>query len=146
MGSRGSVIPFFLEQAKIGELPITDPSMTRFNITLNEGVDMVIWSLENSFGGEIFIPKIPSFKVLDLADAIGPNCKKYNIGIRPGEKIHEMMITNSDSQSTIDSVITLQYFQQNMRVFQDIAIKDLNQNMLKTIFLIVPIQILTFLI
>jgi UDP-N-acetylglucosamine 4,6-dehydratase len=102
MGSRGSVIPFFLKQAKEGVLPITDPSMTRFNISLQEGVDMVLWALENALGGEIFVPKIPSYKIMDLAEAIGPSCKKSITGIRPGEKIHEEMITSSDSFNTID--------------------------------------------
>ena len=102
MGSRGSVIPFFLEKAKTGVLPITDPSMTRFNISLVEGVDMVLWSLENALGGEIFVPKIPSYGITDVAEAIGPSCEKPIIGIRPGEKIHEEMITESDSVSTID--------------------------------------------
>ena len=102
MGSRGSVIPFFLKCAKEGELPITDPSMTRFNISLREGVDMVLWSLENAEGGEILVPKIPSYRVGDVAEAVGPNCKKTVVGIRPGEKIHEEMITASDSFSTID--------------------------------------------
>ena len=102
MGSRGSVIPFFLRQAKDGVLPITDPAMTRFNISLTEGVDMVLWALENALGGEIFVPKIPSYKITDLAEAIGPSCKKPITGIRPGEKIHEEMITSSDSFNTID--------------------------------------------
>lgn len=102
MGSRGSVIPFFLRQAKEGVLPITDPAMTRFNISLSEGVEMVLWALENALGGEIFVPKIPSYKITDLAEAIGPSCKKPIIGIRPGEKIHEEMITSSDSSNTID--------------------------------------------
>ena len=102
MGSRGSVIPFFLNQAPMGELPITDPSMTRFNITLDESVSMVIWALENSFGGELFVPKLPSYRITDLAKAIAPNCKMPIIGIRPGEKIHEEMITVSDSYSTFD--------------------------------------------
>lgn len=102
MGSRGSVIPFFLEKAKTGVLPITDPSMTRFNISLDEGVDMVLWSLENALGGELFVPKIPSYRITDVAEAIGPGCEKLIIGIRPGEKIHEEMITESDGFSTID--------------------------------------------
>ena len=102
MGSRGSVFPFFLEQAKKGELPITDPLMTRFHITLPQAVDMVLWSLNNTFGGEILVPKIPSYKIVDVADAIGPSCKKKIVGIRPGEKIHEEMITASDGPSTID--------------------------------------------
>ena len=102
MGSRGSVIPFFLEKAKTGVLPITDPAMTRFNISLDEGVDMVLWSLENALGGELFVPKIPSYRISDVAEAIGPSCEKPIIGIRPGEKIHEEMITESDSFTTID--------------------------------------------
>jgi len=102
MGSRGSVIPFFLKMARTGSLPITDPAMTRFNISLQEGVDMVLWALDNAFGGEIFVPKIPSYGILDLAEAIGPDCAKPVIGLRPGEKIHEEMITTSDSFSTID--------------------------------------------
>ena len=102
MGSRGSVIPFFLNKARSGILPITDSKMTRFNISLNEGVDMVLWALNNALGGEILVPKIPSYLITDLAEAIGPGCKKHIIGIRPGEKIHEEMITVSDSFSTID--------------------------------------------
>lgn len=102
MGSNGSVIPFFIKKKKGGILPITDPKMTRFNISLDEGVDMVLHALENAWGGEIFVPKIPSYKILDLAEAIGPECKKPVVGIRPGEKIHEEMITSSDSFSTFD--------------------------------------------
>ena len=102
MGSRGSVIPFFLEKAKTGVLPITDPAMTRFNISLSEGVAMVFWALENALGGELFVPKIPSYRITDVAEAIGPSCAKPIIGIRPGEKIHEEMITASDSFTTID--------------------------------------------
>ena len=102
MGSRGSVIPFFLEKIKTGILPITDEKMTRFNISLDESVQMVFWALENSLGGEIFVPKIPSYKILDLAEAIGPKCKKEIIGIRPGEKIHEELITPADSYYTLD--------------------------------------------
>jgi len=102
MGSRGSVIPFFLEKRKTGVLPITDPAMTRFNISLQDGVEMVLWALENSQGGEIFVPKIPSYRITDVAMAIGPTCQYPVIGIRPGEKIHEEMITGSDSFNTID--------------------------------------------
>ena len=102
MGSRGSVIPLFLQQAKKGTLNITDPKMTRFNISLREGVEMVKWSIENACGGEILVPKIPSYSLEVLADAIAPNCRKEVIGIRPGEKIHEEMITTSDSNMTID--------------------------------------------
>jgi UDP-N-acetylglucosamine 4,6-dehydratase len=102
MGSRGSVIPFFLEKAKTGVLPITDPTMTRFNISLREGVTMVLWALENALGGELYVPKIPSYRITDVAEAIGPSCEKPITGIRPGEKIHEEMITASDSFTTID--------------------------------------------
>lgn len=102
MGSRGSVIPFFLEKAKTGVLPITDPAMTRFNISLSEGVAMVLWALEHALGGELFVPKIPSYRITDVAEAIGPSCVKPIVGIRPGEKIHEEMITASDSFNTID--------------------------------------------
>jgi UDP-N-acetylglucosamine 4,6-dehydratase (inverting) len=102
MGSRGSVIPFFLEKAKEGVLPITHPDMTRFNILLEEGVDMVLWALENAIGTEIFVPKIPSYRITDVAKAVAPNCEIEVVGIRPGEKLHEEMITTSDSATTID--------------------------------------------
>lgn len=102
MGSNGSVIPFFLKKKVDGVLPITDPTMTRFNISLQAGVDMVMHALENAWGGEIFVPKIPSYKITDIAEAIGPECEKPVIGIRPGEKIHEEMITDSDSYYTYD--------------------------------------------
>lgn len=102
MGSNGSVIPFFLNKKKEGKLPITDINMTRFNISLKGGVNMVMHALEFAWGGEIFIPKIPSYRILDVANAIGPDCEKVIIGIRPGEKIHEEMITSSDSFFTYD--------------------------------------------
>lgn len=102
MGSRGSVVPFFLDCSKTGVLPITDPAMTRFNISLGDGVDMVFWAMENARGGEIFVPKIPSYRVTDLASAVDPECEQRVIGIRPGEKIHEEMITQSDSFNTVD--------------------------------------------
>ena len=102
MGSRGSVIPFFLERRKTGVLPITDTAMTRFNITLQEGVDMVLWALDHAMGGEIFVPKIPSYRITDLAKAIGPECEHPVVGIRPGEKVNEEMITASDSFNTVD--------------------------------------------
>jgi UDP-N-acetylglucosamine 4,6-dehydratase/5-epimerase len=102
MGSRGSVIPFFLDRRKTGVLPITDPNMTRFNISLQDGVDLVMWAIDHTKGGEIFVPKIPSYKITDLAKAIGPECDHPIIGIRPGEKIHEEMITASDSFNTVD--------------------------------------------
>jgi len=102
MGSRGSVIPFFLDRKPTGVVPITDAAMTRFNISLNDGVDMVLWALTNAEGGEIFVPKIPSYRILDVATAVAPDCRQEIVGIRPGEKIHEEMITASDSQNTID--------------------------------------------
>lgn len=102
MGSRGSVIPFFLEKRKTGVLPITDPAMTRFNISLQEGVDMVLWAIENAWGGEVLVPKIPSYRITDVAMAIGPECRHPVVGVRPGEKIHEEMITASDSFNTVD--------------------------------------------
>jgi UDP-N-acetylglucosamine 4,6-dehydratase (inverting) len=102
MGSNGSVIPFFLNKRKEGVLPITDPSMTRFNISLQGGVDMVLHALDTAWGGELFVPKIPSYRIMDVAQAIGPDCEHRVLGIRPGEKIHEEMITSSDSFTTYD--------------------------------------------
>jgi len=102
MGSRGSVIPFFLNMRSSGILPITDSEMTRFDISLEDGVNMVLWAIENSLGGEIFVPKIPSYRITDVATAIGPECEQNIIGIRPGEKLHEEMITTCDSLNTVD--------------------------------------------
>ena len=102
MGSRGSVIPFFLERRHTGVLPITDPRMTRFSISLTDGVTLVLHALQSALGGEIFVPKIPSYRILDVAEAIGPNCEKPVVGIRPGEKIHEEMITHGDSPNTLE--------------------------------------------
>lgn len=102
IGSRGSVVPFFLQQ-KERQLEITDENMTRFNITLDQGVDFVLWVIENMKGKEIFVPKIPSYKILDLAKAIQNKLRYKIIGIRPGEKIHEELITASDSFSTIEN-------------------------------------------
>ncbi|APU95263.1 UDP-N-acetylglucosamine 4,6-dehydratase (inverting) [Sphingobacterium sp. B29] len=102
MGSNGSVIPFFMNKKKEGVLPITDPHMTRFNISLQGGVDMVMHALFQAWGGEIFIPKIPSYRITDVAEAVAPECEHRVIGIRPGEKIHEEMITPSDSFYTYD--------------------------------------------
>lgn len=102
MGSNGSVIPFFIKKKIEGKLPITDASMTRFNISLQGGVDMVMHAIEYSWGGEIFIPKIPSYRITDVAKAVAPDCEQEIIGIRPGEKIHEEMITSSDSFYTYD--------------------------------------------
>ena len=102
MGSRGSVIPMFMEQSKKNVLYLTDPRMTRFNITLSEAVEMVFFALKNTFGSEILVPKIPSYNIMDLVKAIGPTCKIKYIGLRPGEKIHEEMISESDSFTTFD--------------------------------------------
>ena len=102
MGSRGSVIPLFLAKRSTGVLPITSPDMTRFNISLQQGVDMVLWSIENAWGGEVLVPKIPSYRIIDVAQAIGPECEHPVTGVRPGEKIHEEMITSSDSMNTVD--------------------------------------------
>jgi UDP-N-acetylglucosamine 4,6-dehydratase/5-epimerase len=101
-GSRGSVVPFFLKNKSLGELPITDKDMTRFNISLEYAVYVVMWSLKNLIGGELLIPKLPSYKIMDLAKAISSKCETPIIGIRPGEKIHEEMISSSDSQNTIE--------------------------------------------
>lgn len=102
MGSRGSVIPFFMDRKKDGVLPITDTSMTRFNISLEDGISMVLHALEQAWGGEIFVPKIPSYRITDVAEAIAPGIRQEIVGIRPGEKIHEEMITESDSFYTMD--------------------------------------------
>jgi UDP-N-acetylglucosamine 4,6-dehydratase (inverting) len=102
MGSNGSVIPFFMKKKESGVLPITHPEMTRFNISLDGGVAMVLHALEHGWGGELFVPKIPSYRIMDLAKAIGPDCEHRVVGIRPGEKIHEEMITASDSFTTYD--------------------------------------------
>jgi UDP-N-acetylglucosamine 4,6-dehydratase/5-epimerase len=102
MGSRGSVIPFFMEKGKEGVLPITDERMTRFNITLKEGVNLVLFALQNMWGGEIFVPKIPSYRIVDVAEAIAPGCRLEVVGIRPGEKLHEEMITETDAMNAIE--------------------------------------------
>tara|TARA_S200000501_G_scaffold363322_1_gene394116 strand:- start:211 stop:1206 length:996 start_codon:yes stop_codon:yes gene_type:complete len=102
MGSRGSVIPLFIEQAKKGILYLTDPNMTRFNILLEEGVEMVLWALKNTLGGEIFVPKIPSYRLIDVAKAISEKSKIEITGIRAGEKLHEELITDTDSKNTVD--------------------------------------------
>ena len=102
MGSRGSVIPFFASKRSTGELPITHPEMTRFNISLQEGVDMVLWSIEHAWGGEILVPKIPSYRITDVATAVAPEARQKVVGVRPGEKLHEEMITASDSPNTVD--------------------------------------------
>jgi len=102
MGSNGSVMPFFLKKKNEGILPITDKRMTRFNISLEDGCEMVFYAIENAWGGEIFVPKIPSYRIVDVAAAIAPECKQEEVGIRPGEKLHEEMITISDAYNTLD--------------------------------------------
>lgn len=104
MGSNGSVMPFFLNKRKNGDgfLPITDPNMTRFNISLEDGCEMVFYAIEKALGGEVFVPKIPSYKIPDVATAIAPKLEQKTVGIRPGEKLHEEMITSSDSFNTVD--------------------------------------------
>ena len=102
LGSRGSVVPFFLEKRREGTLPITDERMTRFWITLNQGVDFVISCLEMMQGGEIFVPKIPSMRIMDVAEAVAPECRTEMIGIRPGEKLHEVMITQDDAINVLE--------------------------------------------
>ena len=103
MGTRGSVIPLFIEQAKKGKITITDKKMTRFNITLNESIDLVLYAIKNSLGSEIFVPKIPSYKITDLAKSISEKSKIEIIGVRPGEKVHEEMITFNDSFNVIEN-------------------------------------------
>ena len=102
VGSRGSVIPFFLKLRDTGVLPVTDPRMTRFWITLEQGVQFVLKSLERMSGGEIFVPKIPSMNIMDLAAALGPDCRTDIIGIRPGEKLHEVMVPEDDAYHTVE--------------------------------------------
>lgn len=102
MGSRGSVIPYFLDRRGSGVLPITDERMTRFNLSLDEGVKLVLHALEHMWGGETFVPKIPSYRITDVAEAVGPKCRRELVGIRPGEKLHEEMITETDGLSTIE--------------------------------------------
>jgi len=101
MGSRGSVIPEFFKQKKSGSINITNKNMTRFSITMQESIDLVLWALKNSIGGEIFVPKIPSYKILDLAKAVAPAAKINIVGLRPGEKIHEELITDNESNYAI---------------------------------------------
>ncbi|MDD5571190.1 MAG: UDP-N-acetylglucosamine 4,6-dehydratase (inverting) [Bacteroidales bacterium] len=103
IGSRGSVVPFFLKIKNEEFLPVTHPDMTRFNITLDKGVDIVLYAIQNALGGEIFVPKIPSYRILDVAKAIAPKAKIKYTGIRPGEKLHEEMITETDSYNTIEN-------------------------------------------
>lgn len=120
MGSRGSVIPFFIEKRKDGIIPITDERMTRFNITLEEGVKLVLYALESMWGGEIFVPKIPSYKITDIAKAIAPTCRQEIVGIRPGEKLHEEMITSTDALCTVE-------FEKYFVILPSIQLWDVNQ-------------------
>lgn len=102
LGSRGSVVPFFMSRRATGVLPVTDARMTRFSITLQQGVDFVLSCLDRMWGGELFVPKIPSYRILDVAQAVAPDCKVDYVGIRPGEKLHEEMITDTDALSTVE--------------------------------------------
>src|SRR3990167_6865160 len=102
MGSRGSVIPFFLSRRSSGTLPLTDERMTRFNISLDEGVQLVLGALDNILGGEIFVPKLPSYRITDVALAIAPDCRHEVVGIRPGEKLHEEMVTETDALNSLE--------------------------------------------
>lgn len=123
VGSRGSVIPFFMNMRKSGVLPVTDPRMTRFWITLNQGIEFVFKSLERMRGGEIFVPKIPSMNLFDLAKAIGPECRIETVGIRPGEKLHELMISSDDARNTLEYedyyVIQPEFLWWNSQQYQD---------------------------
>ena len=122
MGSRGSVIPFFMNKRQEGVLPITDARMTRFNITLEEGVSTVLYALTHMWGGEIFVPRIPSYRILDLAEAIAPECRHEVIGIRPGEKLHEEMITATDAMSTLE-------FEKHFVILPSMRLWDVDQYM-----------------
>lgn len=103
MGSRGSVIPFFMNKRNEGTIPVTHPEMSRFNISLEQGVDLVLYAIDKAHGGEIFVPKLASYNIIELANAIAPNAKTEIVGVRPGEKIHEDMITSSDSFNTLET-------------------------------------------
>jgi UDP-N-acetylglucosamine 4,6-dehydratase len=120
MGSRGSVIPFFLSKRHEGVLPVTDERMTRFNITLQEGVNLVLYTLANMWGGEILVPKIPSYRITDLVEAIAPGCRREIVGIRPGEKLHEEMITATDALNTIE-------FKDNYVILPSMPLWDVRQ-------------------
>jgi UDP-N-acetylglucosamine 4,6-dehydratase len=122
LGSRGSVIPFFLKQCGKGVLTITDTRMTRFNITLEEGVALVLYAMTHMWGGEIFVPKIPSYRILDLADAIGPTCRREIVGIRAGEKLHEEMITETDALNSLE-------FKDHFVILPSMRLWDINRYM-----------------
>ena len=119
MGSRGSVIPFFLKHRDKGVIPITDTRMTRFNITLEEGVGLVMFALTRMWGGEIFVPRIPSYRILDVAEAIAPGCRREIVGIRPGEKLHEEMITETDALATLE-------FKKHFVILPSMSLWDVN--------------------
>lgn len=131
VGSRGSVIPFFLQKRETGVLPITDPRMTRFWITLEQGVNFVLNCFERMVGGELFVPKIPSMNIMDLAKAIGPECRTEIIGIRPGEKLHEVMITRDDARNTVelpDSYVIKPMFRYFPRRFDENSCKPIPED------------------
>ena len=133
MGSNGSVIPFFKERVATGIFPITDPEMTRFNISIEQGVNLVFFAIENAKGGELYVPKIPSYNILDVAKAINENCKIDIVGVRPGEKLHEEMISNSDSHYTYDigdKYVILPSFYSDI----DFLIKNFNAKKVKANF------------
>jgi UDP-N-acetylglucosamine 4,6-dehydratase len=134
-GSRGSVVPLFSKISKDRkiEVPITHPEMTRFNINLQESIDLVLWAIKNSSGGEIFIPKIPSYNIMDLAKAICPNNKIKIVGIRPGEKIHEELISESESLNTVDlgkyyAILLPQSFKKNKKLKRKLLLKNDSYN------------------
>ena len=120
MGSRGSVIPFFLKQRDKGVIPITDTRMTRFNITLEEGVALVLFAMTHMWGGEIFVPRIPSYRILDLAEAVAPGCRREIVGVRPGEKLHEEMITETDALNTLE-------FKEHFVILPSMRLWDINR-------------------
>ncbi|MBW1767646.1 MAG: UDP-N-acetylglucosamine 4,6-dehydratase (inverting) [Deltaproteobacteria bacterium] len=131
VGSRGSVVPFFLKQREKGVLPITDPRMTRFWITLEQGVEFVLKCFKNMVGGEIFVPKIPSMNIMDLARAICPECNTETVGVRPGEKIHEIMISKDDARNTVefeDHFLIKPAFQFFIRRFRENGCKPVPEN------------------
>lgn len=133
-GSRGSVVPFFMKQKETGVLPVTHENMTRFTISLEEGVNLVLYALEHSRGGEIFVPKIPSYKIMDIAKAIAPDCKIKVTGIRPGEKLHEDMITSSDSLHTYEFENHYEIFPHRAEWDFDKKIKDYNASVVAPAF------------
>ena len=122
MGSRGSVIPFFLKQRDKGVIPITDTRMTRFNITLEEGVALVLFAITHMWGGEIFVPRIPSYRILDVAEAVAPGCRREIVGIRPGEKLHEEMITETDAINSLE-------FKEHFVILPSMQLWDVNRYM-----------------